>query len=659
MNKFTITLLALFLSHKSQAQYSHSIKSPNQKIEIKVNTGDKTTWAVTHEKTIVLMPSEINLGLKNGVIIGTNTGKTKERISSSNSSFKTPFYKKSEVIDLYNELVIETNKNYTVIFRVFNDGVAYRFVTDMDQSLIIKNEMSDFNFAGDYKAYMPYVRDFRSDEIWMQSFEATYDEHNISATKKDTMAFLPIMVELADGKKAVITEADLQDYPGMYLKKNDSNAHGFKATFAPVILESYQGGIGNMNRLAKKRADYIAEVEGKRSFPWRTIIISSEDKELSNKDMVQKLAEPSRIKDESWIKPGKISWDWWNDWQLAGVDFEVGINTETYKYYIDFANANELEYIIIDDGWSSGLDLFEQNPDLDLEATLAYAKSKNVGVILWSSWYAFARDMEGIFKKYAEMGVVGFKVDFFDRDDQEVLRSVYEMSAVAAKYKLMMDYHGFFKPQGLQRTYPNVMNFEGVKGLENVKWTRDDDMPRYDTSLPFIRQVAIPMDYTPGAMRNRNKSNFRASHSMPMSQGTRAHQVAMYVLFEAPVQMLADSPTAYMKEQETTDFIAQIPTVFEETFPLLGTVAEEVAVARKKNGIWYVGAMGNWTPREIEIDFSFLGDGIFTAEIFKDGVNASRNAEDYKTENMEVDTMSKLSVKLASGGGWAAIIKKK
>ena len=536
--------------------------------------------------------------------------------------------------------------------------MAYRFFTEFDADLTIGNEVSDFNFDEDYKIYIPYVTDLRGPEEWVQAFEATYDEHKLSETK-DSLAFLPILVELKDGKKALITESDLQDYPGMYLVKNPANAQSLKAKFAPIVLETYHGGIGDMDLLAKKRADYIAKVNGNREFPWRTVIISEKDIDLLDNDMVQKLAEPSRISDVSWIKPGKISWDWWNDWYLTGVDFEAGINTQTYKYYIDFAANNGLEYIIIDDGWSGRLDLFEINPDLDLPHIINYAKSKNVDVILWSSWFAFIQDMEGICKKYSEMGAVGFKVDFFDRDDQEVVSSVYKMADVAAKHHMILDYHGFFKPQGIQRTYPNVLNFEGVKGMENVKWTPDDDVPRYDTSIPFIRQVAGPMDYTPGATRNRNKENFTASFSMPQSQGTRAHQVAMYVVFEAPLQMLSDTPTAYEKEQETTDFIAQIPTVFDEVAPLLGTVGEEVAIARRKGNIWYIGALGNWEARTMTIDLSFLGKGNFSAEIFKDGINASRNAEDYKVERIDVNSAIKIEASLATGGGWAAIIKKK
>jgi alpha-glucosidase len=505
----------------TQAQYKHSIKSPNQKIEIKVCTGDNVTWAVTHEKTIVLSPSYISLELYNGVTIGTNTGKSEERTYSSNSSYKTPFYKKSEVHDIYNELVISTQKTFSIIFRAYDDGVAYRYITEINQDLVIKDETSDFNFDEDYKIYLPYVTDLRGDEEWVQAFEATYDEHKLSEGKK-RLAFLPIMVELKDGKKAVITESDQQDYPGMYLVKNDANNKGLKAKFVPVVLETYHGGIGEMDLLAKKRADYIAKTKGSRSFPWRTIIISEKDIDLLDNDMVQKLAEPSRIVDHSWIKPGKTSWDWWNDWNLSGVNFEAGINTETYKYYIDFASANKLEYIIIDDGWSGRLDLFQINPNLDLPGIIAYAESKSVKVILWSSWFAFKQDMEKVCKTYSEMGAVGFKVDFFDRDDQEVVTSVYQMADAAAKYHMILDYHGFFKPQGIQRTYLNILNLEGVKGMENVKWTPYDDVPRYDTSIPFIRQVVGPMDYTPGATRNRNKANFTPSFSMPVSQGTRA-----------------------------------------------------------------------------------------------------------------------------------------
>lgn len=372
--------------------------------------------------------------------------------------------------------------------------------------------------------------------------------------------------------------------------------------------------------------------------------------------MIQKLAAPNRIKDLSWVKPGKVAWDWWNNWNISGVNFRAGINTETYKYYIDFAVANKLEYIIMDEGWSNSVDLQQINPKIEVEEIVKYAKSKNIGVILWASWRAVNADMEAAFAKYSKMGVKGFKIDFLDRDDQVMTGSTYEIAAAGAKYKLLIDLHGVFKPEGLQRTYPNVVNYEGVKGLENSKWADSNDVPRYDVTIPFIRMLAGPMDYTPGAMRNAIKSNYRAINANPMSQGTRAHQVAMYVVYEAPLQMLADSPTAYYKEQETTTFISKIPTVFEETVAIGGELGAYVAIARRKGQTWYVGAMSNWDARTIEIDFSFLPAGTYEAEIFQDGINADREATDYLRKVIKVSKGEKIKVQLSTGGGWSARI---
>jgi alpha-glucosidase len=372
--------------------------------------------------------------------------------------------------------------------------------------------------------------------------------------------------------------------------------------------------------------------------------------------MVQKLASPSRLKDITWIKPGKVSWDWWNDWNISHVNFKAGINTETYKYYIDFAGANKLEYIIMDEGWSDPLDLMNISPNINLAEIIAYGKQKNVGVILWASWYAVSQKTNEAFARYSSMGIKGFKIDFMDRDDQKMVSSLYTIAQEAADYKLVIDFHGMYKPTGIQRTYPNILNCEGVKGMENVKWTPHDDVPRYDLSIPFIRMVAGPMDYTPGAMRNATMSSFHPDGSMPMSQGTRSHQLAMYTVFEAPLQMLSDNPTAYMKESECTDFIAKIPTTFDETVALDGSLGEFAAVARRKDNIWYLGVMNNWTARDISVNFSFLGKGNYEAEIFQDGINADRDATDYKKEIISIDSLTQIKIHLAGGGGWAARI---
>ena len=522
--------------------------------------------------------------------------------------------------------------------------------------LTIASEQANFNFDRDYKTLIPYVRDLRGTEQYIQSYEALYTKQTIAAVYKDTLGFLPVLID--EGKtKVVILEADLEEYPGMFVNANDSK--GLKGSFAPYPLEFFQGGYNKLNTMVSKRAPYIAKVNGTRNYPWRVAVISNNDAALANNDMVQKLSAPSRIADESWIKPGKVAWDWWNDWNISHVDFKAGINTATYKYYIDFAAANKLEYIILDEGWSDDMDLMKVSAKINLKEILDYGKQKNVGIILWAGWYAVDQKMNEAFSKYAAMGVKGFKIDFMDRDDQPMVSSLYSIAKAAADYKLIVDYHGMYKPTGLQRTYPNIVNFEGVKGLENNKWTPNDDVPEYDVTIPFIRMMAGPMDYTPGAMRNSPKPYFRPLHSMPMSQGTRCHQMAMYVVFEAPLQMLADNPTAYMKEQECTNFISKVPTVFDETVALDGKVGEYIALARKKDNVWFLGAMSNWNERDITIDFSFLGAGNYEAKIFKDGINADRDATDYKKEIKSVTATDKLTFHLMPGGGLALRIVKK
>ncbi|HEY2728124.1 MAG TPA: glycoside hydrolase family 97 catalytic domain-containing protein, partial [Parafilimonas sp.] len=455
----------------------------------------------------------------------------------------------------------------------------------------------------------------------------------------------------------LITEADLEEFPGMFVT-NATNGFGLRADHAPYALEQMQNERNPVQALVTKRADYIAKTQGTRNFPWRVVIISNNDKDLLNNDMVYRLASPNRVNDVSWIKPGKVAWDWWNDWNISHVDFRAGINTETYKYYIDFASANNIQYILLDEGWSDDKDIMKIVPAIDLKEIISYAAQKNVGVWLWMGSYPLDEKMNEIFTTYSKMGVKGFKIDFMDRDDQPMVEYYYRVAKAAAENHIMVDFHGAYKPTGLMRTYPNVVNCEGVHGMEQLKWGHDDQVT-YDVSIPFIRMVAGPMDYTPGAMRNANKESFRPVNEMPMSQGTRCHQLAMYIMFEAPFEMLSDNPTAYMKEQESTDFISSVPTTFDETIALDGKVGEYCVLARRKGNAWFISAMNNWTARDINIDLSFLKAGNYKAGIFSDGINADRDATDYKKETRAVSSSDKINVHLASGGGWAAKIEMK
>jgi alpha-glucosidase len=652
--------ILLFLSSgmlSAQKSKVFEFKSPDNKIALKLEVGAKMLWSVQHDGQQIIAPSSIAIYLEGGEVLGDLAKISSSKVEKVDQVIAAINYKKKNIPDQYNQLTINCKGDYGVIFRVYNDGVAYRFTTKKKTEVIVKNEEANFNFTNDYKAFIPYMWDYRGGVKFNHSFEALYKETNISKFATDSLAFLPLLVDVGNGKKVVILESDLEDYPGMYLNLN-STKKGFMGVYAPYPLEAKLGGYQNMNLIPTKRADFISKTNGTRNFPWRAVVISAQDKELLNNDMVQKLASPSRLTDISWIKTGLVSWDWWSDWNISHVDFRAGYNTATYKYYIDFATANKLPYIVMDWGWSSHTDILEViAPDIDLQTIVDYGKQKGVGVVLWASWYAVQTEMEKAFPKYAKMGVKGFKIDFIDRDDQIAVASLYEIAKKAAEYKLIVDYHGAFKPTGLQRTYPNVVGYEGVKGLENYKWAVEDQ-PRYTVSIPFIRMMAGPMDYTPGAMRNSNKTNYRPIDAFPMSQGTRCNQLAMYVMYEAPFQMLADNPTTYMKEQECTDFIAKVPTTTDETVALDGKVGEFAAIARKKGETWFVGAMSNWTPREITLDFSFLGTGNYQAVVFKDGINADRDATDYKKEIIKVSSADKLKIQLAPGGGWAARIEK-
>lgn len=642
--------------NSAQKNKDFELKSPDGNISLHIARGPKLQWSIQLNGQQIIEPSAISLQLESGEILGDNAKITSSNQEKINTTISAVNYKKSSIPDLYNQLTLNFENDYGIIFRVYNDGAAYRFFTKKNGEIIVKKEEANFNFTADYKAFVPMMWDYRGNKFFNSSFEALYKEINISQFPVDSLAFLPLMVDVGGDKKVVILEADLEDYPGMYMNINQTRK-GFMGVYAPYPLEAALGGYANMNLIPAKRADYIAKTNGTRSFPWRVIVVSKNDKELLNNDMVQKLASPSRLKDISWIKPGQVAWDWWNHWNISHVDFRAGINTPTYKYYIDFAAANHISYIIMDGGWSDNLDLTKVVPEINVQEIVDYGKQKGVDVILWASWYAITQQMDKVFPLYSKMGVKGFKIDFIDRDDQIAVASTYEIAKKAAEYHLLVDYHGVFKPTGLQRTYPNVIGYEGVKGLENVKWATED-APRYAVSIPFIRMIAGPMDYTPGAMRNSNRANFRPINDMPMSQGTRCHQLAMYVVYEAPLQMLSDNPTIYMKEQECTDFITKIPTTFDETVALDGKVAEYAAIARRKGNTWYVGAMSNWNARDLTLDFSFLPSGVYEAVVFKDGINADRDATDYKKEVIKIAPGDQVKIQLSTGGGWAARLEK-
>ncbi|MCR4852988.1 MAG: glycoside hydrolase family 97 protein [Prevotella sp.] len=652
---------------------THELSSPNGQLKVKMTSSSNgLSWCIEKGGQTVMLPSQIGLVVNGKEAI---LGKARKvQCQEVNQSFATPFYKKARVDDHYATLTLRFGKA-NVEFRAYDDGAAYRILWT-GKATNIDNEQAQFCFEGDPKAFVPYVNDNRAGERYCYSFESYYDEVNLSAMHRDSLAISPLAICLANGRKAIVMDCGVENYPGMMLVRDASasrtpGSECLNAVFAPYPLQQEVGGFDRLNLVPTQRASYIARINACQSLPWRVVVVTDRDADILNCDMAQRLAPACRVKDTSWIRPGKVAWDWWNNTNLTGVDFASGMNTDTYQYYIDFASKNHLEYIIIDEGWSGKESLMEDlSPVIDLDRLIAYGKQKGVGIILWSSWRnlignrpADGYDVaETVMSHYAKRGVKGFKVDFFDRDDQEVIASAYRLADIGAKHHLMLDFHGL-KPFGIQRAYPNVVNFEGVKGLENSKWEpRVGDgplhnQPRYDVTAPYLRMLCGPMDYTPGAMTNAMKNNFFGNNDNPMSQGTRVHQMAMYTMFEAPLQMLADSPSAYEREQECTDFIAQVPTTFDETIAIDGQLGEYTIVARRKGDTWFVAAMTDWTPREFTINLSFLGEGNHEASIFADGTNAMKDARDYRHTTKTVTASDQLHIKLSSGGGWTAIIK--
>lgn len=627
------------------------VLSPNKRVEVKINVDKTISYSIFKDSKVVLLPSEIALTLQDGLVLGANPELKKNDTKVINETLKPVVKQKYAVIkDNCSELTLTFKGNYSIIFRVYDDGVAYRFVTAFDKEITVYDEKVELNFEKDFKTYFPEEESFYSHSERLSKYIS------ISEIPAKKFCSLPMIVELENNWKVAFTEADLEDYAGMYAARKDDSKQSLMGLFPKYPKKETVKG--DRNLIVDERYDYIAKTQGKRSFPWRVLVISEKDGDLIETAMIYKLAKPADKKaDFSWVKPGKVAWDWWNDNNIYGVDFRAGVNTKTYKYYIDFASKYGIKYIILDEGWYKLGDLLKVVPDMNIEELVAYGKSKNVGVILWMSWKTLNDQLTVAMDQFVKWGAVGIKVDFMQRDDQWMVNYYYRIADEAAKRKLLVDFHGAYKPTGLYRTYPNVITNEGVKGLENSKWG-DEANPENALVIPFVRMLAGPVDYTPGAMVNANKRNFKPLYNMPMSQGTRCQQLAMYIIYESPLQMLADNPSNYYREPECMDFLSQVPVEWDDTKVLDAKLSDYVLIARKNNDKWYIGAMNDWTPKELVIDFSYLDEGSYNLKIWQDGINADRNGSDFKVLKGVITKTDKHRIKLAPGGGFVAILEK-
>jgi alpha-glucosidase len=626
-----------------------TLTSPNKRIVVQVDVAERVRWSASFEGKAALQDATLSMKIDD-LDLGVRPRLKAARRSSVDRIVSPEVPRKAARLpERYNELRLEMDGHYAVVFRAYDDGVAYRFETTLPRKDVkVHGEEMTVHFPGE-----PRVRYPKEDGFFSHN-ERKFLDLTLREVGADTLASVPAIVMAHEGVRIAVTDADVDDYPGLWLK--GTGGDGLTATFPPYPLEE---------KLERDRdfkvvrgADYIAATVGTRTYPWRVFGIAAKDADLLNSSLPYLLAKPSQVADTSWIRPGKVAWDWWNALNLRAVDFKAGVNTATYEHYVDFAAKNHIEYVVLDEGWYVLGDVLKVVPEIDVPALTAYGRERGVGVILWVVWKTLDDQLQPALDQFEKWGVKGIKVDFMQRDDQPTIGFYHRICREAARRKLLVDFHGAIRPALMTRTWPNLMSTEGVMGLEHDKWSRDTD-PDHDVTIPFTRMYLGPMDFTPGAMVNASRANFVPIFGQPMSQGTRCHQLAMYVVYESPLQMLADSPSNYERETDAMAFLGPVPTIWDETRALDGRIGESVVVARRSGSDWWVGAMTGWAARDATIDLSFLPEGRFALDAFADGVNAGRNGSDYRRTQREVDRTTHLTVHLAEGGGWAARLSPK
>ncbi|MCU4175353.1 glycoside hydrolase family 97 protein [Carboxylicivirga sp. N1Y90] len=645
--KITTLLCATFLFVNASAKEKvYSVSSPDKTTVLSVHVSNKVQISIQQDGKFIVSPSELALELESKTLAQNPKVLKVDKRRIEETIKPVVKVKEAEVLNNCNELSITFDGNYAMSFRAYNEGVAYRFETSMVNDITVVNEKGEYSFPENYMCWWGREKKFQSHN------QVYYDYTSVQKLGKDDLASLPLILNPANGPKIVIAETDLIDYPGWWLR----GAEGLTLSGTSAQVVKHFDELSDRNLPIKKRESYIAKTKGTRTFPWRIFAIARNDAELVVNQLTFLLASENKIENTDWIQPGKVAWDWWNANNVYGVDFRAGFNTETYKHYIDFASEYGIENIMLDEGWYELGDITAVKPELNLKELIEYADSKNVGVLLWVVWKTLDNQIDEGFELFKDLGIKGIKVDFMNRDDQWMVNYFHRIAAKAAEYELMVDFHGSYKPAGLRRMYPNVMTREGVNGGEQFKWSLRQT-PEHDLILPFGRMLAGPLDYTPGAMANAQDKDFEPIFDTPMSMGTRCHQLAMFVIYESPIQMLCDSPTRYKREPECMKFLSDVPTVWDRTVVLDAKVSDYLLMARQNGDKWYIGGMGDWDERDLELDLSFLPEGKkYTMTIYTDGINADRDANDFKVEEIEVDNKYKSKIKLFAGGGVAAML---
>ncbi|PWV51822.1 glycoside hydrolase family 97 protein [Chitinophaga sp. S165] len=641
----SITGMLFFCFSGIHAQQKYTVISPDKSVTLTVAVGKDISYSLSQDNKELIAPSVVSFKTDADKPGAWKVSKAK---TTAHDATLTPviMQKTKTIADKYNELHLDLSNGLALEWRAYDNGIAWHWITSSKKPYKVLDEQANFIMDKEGRSWYP-----QEDGMFSHN-ERKYINYKLDSLDDKKLASLPALFEVKN-TKLLVTESGLFNYAGMWLLGQSGGK--LKAVFPAYPREKKV--TSDRDEQVASREDYLANIQGPQSFPWRIVMIARQDGDLLTNQLVYQLAPPA-TGDYSWVKPGKVQWDWWHYNNIYDVDFRAGINNDTYKYYIDFASKYGIEYVLLDEGWCDTRDLMKLAPGINVKELVDYAKAKNVNILLWTSWLVLDKQLDMALDKFQEWGVKGIKVDFMQRDDQDMVNYYEKVSKAAASRKLMVDFHGAYKPTGWIRTYPNVLTSEGVLGNEISKFA-DLITPQHTTTIPFIRMAAGPMDFTPGGMLNVQRNAWAAVPGEPMTLGTRSNQLAMYVVFESPLQMLCDLPTHYYREPVAMEFLKTVPTTWQQTIPLHAKVGEYVAVARQApNGDWYIGAMTNWTPRELTIDLSFLPEGKYKIDSWKDGINADHNAKDCKMESGTTDNHSKITIKMTKGGGYVARITK-
>ena len=636
----TFLLLAVISSFAQE----YSLSSPDGELTARISIRSSASIELAKGREVLIKMEDIDLVSGDERLKGMKVRKTSNQ---SVSQTVTPEVreKRASYLESFNELTIEFASDKALAFRLYNEGLAYRFLTSARDSLTIHRETLNIRLHESDSMRYQASGSFRS------SYETPYEHERLGDLQDVKLLNLPLLVEKHKGTMILVSESDLYDYPGLWLVNRGKALLEGKQPPYPKTL-SYKGSVYGHGQI-KESHDFVAKVRGERSYPWRIFAVAENEEELIENDMVYLLASPCALEDHSWIKPGVVMFDWWAKKYVYGVDFKSGINTETAKYFIDFCAAQGFRYFLFDDGWCPKDDLLSVKPGLDMEEVTSYAAEKGVDIMLWVIWHALERQWDDAFEQFERWGIKGIKMDFMNRDDQKMVQFYEDVARKSAEHKMVLNFHGAYKPSGLRRKYPNVLTREALIEFEYNGWT-DHVSPEHDNILPYIRGFTGPMDYIPATTRNATKSSFRKAGDYPMGQGTRAHAMALFVILNSPMTMLPDSPSDYYREQECTDFLAEIPVEWDETILLKGKIGRYTIMGRRAGDEWFVGATTDWSPRKLTLDTEFLDAGKWQVEIISDGINADTRAEDYKRSAIYIQKGDRIELDMAPGGGWVA-----